>query len=220
MTLHSASPGPTRIKICGITRAEDADACAALGVDAVGFVFYPPSPRSVSVDQVGRLSRALPPFLTRVGLFVNPSRLEVEAVLAAGVINLLQFHGDEDETFCKSFAMPFVKAARVRPGLDLLEYAALFPTAQAILCDAFVESYGGAGQRFDWTLLPERLPLPLVLSGGLDPENVGEAVRQVGPAAVDVSSGVESAKGIKDHARLRAFVQKVREADEAIRSSR
>jgi phosphoribosylanthranilate isomerase len=220
MNSTSASPGPVRIKICGITRPEDASACGEFGVDAVGFVFYPPSPRSISAAQAALLSRQLPPFLTRVGLFVNPTRAEVDAVLEVGAINLLQFHGEEDEAFCSSFAVPYIKAARVRPGLDLLEYAALFPTAQAMLCDAFVESYGGAGHRFDWALLPEHLPLPLVLSGGLDADNVGAAVQQVRPTAVDVSSGVESAKGIKDHARLRAFVEKVREADEAIRSSR
>ena len=210
---------PTRIKICGITRVIDAVQCAHLGVDAVGFVFYPSSPRYVPVAMLPELSKHLSPFQTRVGLFVNPSVSEVESVLEKGVINLLQFHGDESAEFCASFAVPYIKAARVRPGLNLLEYAACFTKAQALLCDAFVEAYGGVGQGFDWTLLPEQLPLPLILSGGLDTHNVFAAVQKVRPAAVDVSSGVESAKGIKDHSLLKLFVQKVREADEVIRSS-
>lgn len=210
---------PTRIKICGITRSVDAVACGALGVDAVGFVFYPGSPRYVTPEAVQRMSSELPPFLTRVGLFVNPSVVDVETALATGVINLLQFHGDEDERFCRSFSVPYIKVARMRPGFDLIQCAASFPSAQALLCDAFVDGYGGAGQRFDWSVLPKSLPLPLILSGGLDPDNVADAVRQVRPAAIDVSSGVEASKGIKDHTRLRAFVEKVRQADEILRSS-
>lgn len=209
----------TRIKICGITRAEDARACVDLGADALGFVFYPPSPRYVAPAIAAALVRELPPFLTRVGLFVNAKPEAVRAVLAEAPLDLLQFHGDEDEKYCASFGLPYLKAARVRPGMDLLEYAVRFPSARAILCDAFVEGYGGGGQTFDWSLIPPALPLRLVLSGGLGPQNVRAAVRAVRPAAVDVSSGVELAKGIKDHAKLAEFIAEVRAADESLRSS-
>lgn len=209
----------TRIKICGITRAEDALACVQLGADALGFVFYPPSPRYVAPEQAAQLVRLLPPFLTRVGLFVNAEPDEVRAVLAGVPLDLLQFHGDEDERYCASFGLPYLKAARVRPGMDLLEYAVRFPTARGILCDAFVEGFGGGGQTFDWSLIPAVLPLPLLLSGGLTPENVGAALKAVRPAAVDVSSGVELAKGIKDHAKLADFIAEVRAADDSLRSS-
>lgn len=211
----------TRIKVCGITRAEDAACCAELGVDALGFVFYEPSPRYIRPTQACKIFRATPPFMTRVGLFVNAPRETVLAVLAEAPLHLLQFHGDEDEAYCASFGRPYLKAARIKPGLDLLEFAARFPSADAILCDAFVDGYGGAGKTFDWNLLPPvgSLARPLVLSGGLDPANVGEAIRRVRPMAVDVSSGVEAAKGIKDHLKIKAFVEKVREADETIRST-
>lgn len=209
----------TRIKICGITRAEDALACVQLGADALGFVFYPPSPRYVAPERAAQLVRLLPPFLTRVGLFVNAAPEAVRAVLAQVPLDLLQFHGDEDESYCASFGLPYLKAARVRPGMDLLEYAVRFPTARAILCDAFVEGFGGGGQTFDWSLIPAALPVPLVLSGGLTPENVGAALKAVRPAAVDVSSGVELAKGIKDHAKLADFIAEVRAADDSLRSS-
>ena len=209
----------TRIKICGLTRPDDVLACVALGADALGFVFYPQSPRFVTAAQAAALMRLTPPFLTRVGLFVNAAPEAVRAVLAEAPLDLLQFHGDEDADYCASFGLPYLKAARVRPGMDLLEYAARFPTARAILCDAFVEGYGGGGQTFDWSLIPAALPVPLVLSGGLMPENVGAAIRAVRPAAVDVSSGVELAKGLKDHAKLAAFIAEVRAADESLRSS-
>lgn len=211
----------TRIKVCGITRAEDAACCAELGVDALGFVFYEPSPRYLTPAAACKISRATPPFVTRVGLFVNAPRDTVLAVLAEAPLHLLQFHGDEDEAYCASFGRPYLKAARIKPGLDLLEFAARFPSADAILCDAFVDGYGGAGKTFDWNLLPPAgsLARPLVLSGGLDAANVGAAIGQVRPLAVDVSSGVEAAKGIKDHLKIKAFVEKVREADETIRST-
>lgn len=209
----------TRIKICGITRPEDAACCVEHGADALGFVFYPPSPRHVAPNDAARLVARVPPFVTRVGLFVNASAVEVRAVLDAVPLDLLQFHGDEDAAYCASFGLPYLKAARVRPGLDLLEYAACFPSARAILCDAFVDGYGGGGKTFDWSLVPAGLPLPLVLSGGLSPDNVGEAIRALRPAAVDVSSGVELGKGVKDHAKIAAFIAEVRAADESIRSS-
>jgi phosphoribosylanthranilate isomerase len=215
------NPSPTRIKVCGITRAADAACCAELGVDALGFVFYEPSPRYIKPVEACKIFRAMPLFMTRVGLFVNAPRETVLAVLAEAPLHLLQFHGDEDEAYCASFGRPYLKAARIKPGLDLLEFAARFPSADAILCDAFVDGYGGAGKTFDWNLLPPvgSICRPLVLSGGLDAANVGEAVRRVRPMAVDVSSGVEVAKGIKDHLKIKAFVEKVREADETIRST-
>ena len=205
--------GRTRIKICGITRDEDLAAAIAAGADAVGFVFYPPSPRFLETSVAARMATAVPPFVTRVGLFVNAEPLAVREVLASVRLELLQFHGDEDEAYCRQFDMPYIKAARVRPGLDLLEYARSFPSAQGLLLDAHVEAYGGAGQTFDWSLIPHRMPLPMVLSGGLTSANVIEAVAKVRPFSVDVSSGVESAKGIKDAVKIAAFVAAIKEAD-------
>ncbi len=207
----------TRIKICGITRAEDLHAAVNLGADALGFVFYPPSPRHLDLETAAQLARALPPFITLVGLFVNESPFKVRETLARVPLQLLQFHGDEDAAYCRQFGLPYIKAARVRPELDLLEYAAAFPDARGLLLDAYVEGYGGAGQTFDWSLIPQRLPLPIILSGGLDASNVEDAVRQYRPWAVDVSSGVEipGRKGIKDAARIAAFINGVRNADAA-----
>jgi phosphoribosylanthranilate isomerase len=203
----------TRIKVCGITRPEDARAAVELGVDAIGLVFYPPSPRCVTVEQAWEIARIVPPFVTLVGLFVNETKLTVRRVMEAVPIQLLQFHGEEEESFCRSFHAPYVKAARVRPGLDLVKYAQAYPSAQGLLLDAWVEGFGGGGNTFDWSLIPPRLPLPLILSGGLDVGNVSEAVRSVRPWAVDVSSGVEAAKGIKDAGKIAAFVSGVRDGD-------
>lgn len=207
----------TRIKICGITRAEDLRAAVDLGADALGFVFYPPSPRHLDLEAATQLARALPPFITLVGLFVNENPHKIREILARIPIQLLQFHGDEDAAYCRQFGRPYIKAARVRPGLDLLEYATAFPDARGLLLDAYVDGYGGAGQTFDWSLIPSQLPLPIILSGGLDASNVGDAVRQLRPWAVDVSSGVESPgrKGIKDAARIAAFINGVRNAEAA-----
>lgn len=204
-----------RIKICGLTRPEDMRAAVAAGADAVGLVFYPPSPRYVDPATAEALARAVPPFVSVVGLFVNADPFTVRQTLSAVPIHLLQFHGDEDETYCRQFDRPFIKAARVKPGAtqaDLLQYAASFPSAQAILLDAFVDGFGGGGKVFDWSLVPPALGKALVLSGGLDPDNVAEAVERVRPAAVDVSSGVEAAKGIKDAGKMRAFVAAARAA--------
>jgi phosphoribosylanthranilate isomerase len=210
----------TRIKICGITRVEDGMAAAAAGADAIGLVFYPKSPRYVQAAQAAKIVAALPPFVDVVALFVNATPEYVRETLAAVPISLLQFHGDEDEAYCRQFDRPYLKAARVRPELDLVQYAASFASAQALLLDAFVEGYGGGGHAFDWSLIPEGgkgkdhgLPRPIVLSGGLTTDNVTEAVRRVRPAAVDVSSGVELAKGIKDAAKIAAFIAGVRNAD-------
>lgn len=206
-----------RIKICGLTRLADLYAAVDAGVDALGLVFYPPSPRHVDLPTAEALARAVPPLVSVVGLFVNAEPQRVRETLAAVPIHLLQFHGDEDDAYCRQFDRPFVKAARVKAGAtqaDLVQYAAAFPAAQAILLDAFVDGYGGAGQSFDWSVVPSSLSRPIILSGGLDPDNVGEAIRRVRPAAVDVSSGVEAARGIKDAVRIRAFVRAVREANE------
>lgn len=203
----------TRIKICGLTREQDIDAALAAGADAIGFVFYPPSPRFLDTARAAQLARRVPAFVTRVGLFVNADPATVRATLAEVPLELLQFHGEEDAAYCAQFGRPWIKAARVRPGLDLLEFAGSFSGASGLLLDAYVEGYGGAGQTFDWSLIPHRLPLPVLLSGGLHAGNVGEAIRNLRPWAVDVSSGVEAAKGIKDAAKIAAFVAAVKEAD-------
>ncbi|MCX7177467.1 MAG: phosphoribosylanthranilate isomerase [Proteobacteria bacterium] len=209
-------PHRTRIKICGITRREDLHAAAELGADALGFVFYPPSARFLGIAQAAELVRAVPPFVTSLGLFVNAEPAAVRQVLAEVPLDMLQFHGEEDAAYCRQFGRPYLKAARVRPGLDLLKYAAAFADAQGLLLDAYVEAYGGAGRTFDWNLIPPGLPLPLVLSGGLDAGNVAAAIGTVRPWAVDVSSGVELAgttRGIKDAAKIAAFITGVRNAD-------
>ena len=199
-----------RIKICGLTLTEDVRVAVDAGADAIGLVFYAPSPRYVSIQAAAMLASAVPPLVTIVGLFVNADPVLVRETLAAVPIHLLQFHGDEDESYCRQFDRPYMKAARVKPGMDLVQYAADFPSAQAILLDAFVDGYGGGGKVFDWSLVPPVLGKPLVLSGGLDAGNVGDAIRRLRPAAVDVSSGVEATKGIKDAEKIRAFVAAVR----------
>lgn len=200
-----------RIKICGITRPEDGREAARLGADAIGLVFYPDSPRCLSFEAARAVIAALPPLVTVVGLFVDPSAEAVEAAVAACALDVLQFHGNEAPAFCRSFRRPYLKAVRVRPGVDLAAVARDYGDARGLLADAFVDGVaGGTGKRFDWSLLPPDLPLPLILSGGLDADNVAEAVRQVRPAAVDVSSGVERSKGIKDAARMAAFIKGAR----------
>jgi phosphoribosylanthranilate isomerase len=203
----------TRVKICGITRQEDLRAAVDAGADAIGLVFYPPSPRMLKLEQARELRNAVPPYVTSVALFVNPSRREVEAVLERVRPALLQFHGEETPEFCAGFGVPYVKACRVKAGVDLLKYLRPFSGAAGWLLDSHVEEYGGVGERFDWSLVPATHERPLVLSGGLARENVGDAIRKVRPWAVDVSSGVESAKGIKDAARIAAFIAEVRNAD-------
>ncbi len=203
----------TRIKICGITRLEDALLAAQLGVDAIGLVFAP-SPRRVAPDQARIIAAAVPPFVTSVALFVNPTEAEVDAVLETVQPDLLQFHGEESPDFCQAFGRPYIKAARVRPGLDLVEYAARHARARGLLLDAWTpDAHGGTGHRFDWSLIPPDLRLPVILAGGLEPGNVADAIRSVAPWAVDVSSGVEAAKGIKDAGKMHAFIQEVRNAN-------
>jgi phosphoribosylanthranilate isomerase len=183
------------------------------GADALGFVFYPPSPRYVQTRRAAELVRTVPPFVTRVGLFVNPEPAFVTEVLAQVPIDLIQFQGDESPDFCEQFGRPYLKVARMRPGFDLVEFARAFAGARGLLLDTYVEGFGGAGQVFDWSLVPKELPLPILLAGGLTAENVGNAIRQLRPAAVDVSSGVEAAKGIKDAAKIAAFIAAVKNAD-------
>jgi phosphoribosylanthranilate isomerase len=203
----------TRIKICGITRPGDALAAAEAGADAVGLVFYPQSPRYLAAERALGIRNALPPFVQTVALFVNPDAAQVAQVIGRVRPGLLQFHGDETPAFCAQFGMPYIKAARVRPGVDLLEYLRPFSGAAAWLLDSYVEEYGGVGESFDWSLAPQRRERPLILSGGLERGNVAEAIRRVRPWGVDVSSGVESAKGIKDAAKIAAFIEEVRNAD-------
>jgi phosphoribosylanthranilate isomerase len=203
----------TRVKICGLTREQDVDAAVAAGADAIGLVFYRPSARFVEIEQAERLCRRVPPFVTIVALFVNPERAEVERVLEHLPVQLLQFHGDEDEAFCASFGRPYMKAIRMRPEVDLLELRVSFSSAQALLLDAFAEGYGGSGKTFDWSMIPQEIAGTVVLSGGLTTENVETAIRSLRPWAVDVSSGVEAARGIKDPERIEAFMAGVRNAD-------
>ncbi len=204
----------TRVKICGITRPEDALEASRLGADAIGLVFHALSPRYVDVERARAVLARLPAFVTSVGLFVDAPAERVHGVLAALPLDLLQFHGEEPADYCRAFGRPYLKAVRVRPGVDLVEYAARYGDARGLLLDAYVAGVpGGTGQAFDWSLIPSDLPLPVILSGGLDPDNVGEAIRRVRPWAVDVSSGVEAEKGIKDAGKMAAFIRGVRNAD-------
>ena len=203
----------TRVKICGITRVEDALAAARLGAHAIGLVFYAGSPRAVTPEQAHIIIDALPPFVMTVGLFVNADAAAIRRVLDEAPVQLLQFHGDETSEFCGAFALPYLRAVRVRAETDLLQYAQEFRAAKGLLLDAWVEgARGGTGTVFDWSLIPGDLPVPVILSGGLNPDNVEQAVRHVRPWAVDVSSGVESAKGIKDVGKMEAFMTGVRNA--------
>jgi phosphoribosylanthranilate isomerase len=204
----------TAVKICGITRVEDGLAAARCGAHAIGLVFYSRSPRHVSPRQAAAIVRALPPFVTAVGLFVDAPPETVRAAAATAAFTLLQFHGSETPEYYRQFALPYMKAVKVREGVDLLQYAADYHDAKALLLDAHVEGmHGGTGTAFDWEMIPPRMPLPIVLSGGLHPGNVTDAIRRVRPWAVDVSSGVESAKGVKDAAKIAAFIAGVRNAD-------
>jgi phosphoribosylanthranilate isomerase len=185
----------------------------AAGADALGFVLYPRSPRAVALGRAVELARRLPPFVTPVLLFVNASQAEIQAAVSALPHALLQFHGDEGAAECEAAAHPYMRAARMGPGFDLLNFSALFDSAQALLLDACVDGYGGGGKAFDWSLVPPDVPLPVVLSGGLNPANVTDGICRIRPWAVDVSSGVESAKGIKDAELMHRFCQAVRAAD-------
>ncbi len=200
----------TRVKICGITRSEDAQAAIAAGADALGFVFYEPSPRAVSIEQAAQVAKDVPAFVTNVALFVNPTEAQVRTVLEQVRIDLIQFHGDEDNDFCRQFNRPFIKAQRVRQTSDVVASCLRFPDALAILLDSYKPGVpGGTGESFNWDLIPETAEKPIILAGGLTSENVAQAIEQVAPFAVDVSGGVEMEKGIKDAQKIQAFLREV-----------
>lgn len=200
-----------RVKICGITRVEDALAAAAAGADAIGLVFYARSPRAVDVEQARAIIAALPPFVTTVGLFVDMERTELERLLASVPLDLLQFHGDESPEQCEGFNRPYIKALRVKAGDDIAARVDRYPGASGILLDTYVEGVpGGTGTAFDWSLVPQALSKPVILAGGLHSDNVASAVARVRPYAVDVSGGVEASKGIKDAEKIGAFIRAAR----------
>ena len=209
----------TRIKICGLSRPADVAAAVEAGADAIGLVFHPPSPRHVGLAEAAALARDLPPFVTPVGLFVNAERHTVAAAIDAIPGLVLQFHGDETAAECAAHGRPFIKAARMTTELALLDFARRFAAARALLLDAHVDGFGGGGKVFDWALVPAGVPLRLVLSGGLHAGNVVAGIQQLRPWAVDVSSGVESSRGVKDAAAIRRFCDAVREADSRIDAS-
>jgi phosphoribosylanthranilate isomerase len=205
----------TRIKICGITRLGDAECAVREGADALGFIFWPGSPRHIAPERAAHIVRAVPAFVATVGVFVNPEEYEVRSAIDASGVTTLQFHGEESPEFCASFGRPFLKAFKVGQGGDLLKSASRYGGACGWLFDAFDPGLvGGTGEAFDWELIPAGLSRPLILSGGLHAGNVGAAIRRVRPFAVDVSSGVEAGKGIKDAAKIAAFTQGVRSADQ------
>ena len=206
----------TRIKICGLTREQDVDDAVEAGADAIGFVLYAKSPRHVGVARAAELARRLPAFVTPVALFVHAEPELIAQAIQAIPALVLQFHGDETPAACQAPGRPYLRAARMALGFDLLKFEASYPDAQAILLDAHVDGYGGAGKVFDWSLIPQDVSHPLVLSGGLHAENVIEGILRVRPWAVDVSSGVELAKGVKDAVAMRRFCEQVREADARI----
>jgi phosphoribosylanthranilate isomerase len=203
----------TRVKICGITRVEDALEVVRQGADAIGLVFYAPSPRNVTIMQAAEIASAVPAFVSVVGLFVDAEAAFIQEVLASVKLDILQFHGDETPSACRQHSRPYMKAIRVKNGTNLVQYASDYLDAKALLLDAFAEGVpGGTGLKFDWSLIPKALPLPVVLAGGLNAENVGVAIEQVRPYAVDVSGGVEAVKGIKDAAKIAAFMRGVSNA--------
>lgn len=205
----------TRVKICGIRRPEEAAVACDAGADALGFVFYAPSPRAVAVETVAKLLPGLSPLVTSVGLFVDPAAEEVEAVLECCALDCLQFHGSEDRQFCERFGRPYIKAISMRPGVDVAAIMNAHPNARAFLLDAWrPDAPGGTGEIFDWDRIGE-LSRPWILAGGLTPENVGTAIDRVAPPAVDVSGGVERRRGEKDPLRVRQFLQAVRSVDAA-----
>lgn len=204
----------TRIKICGLKDVDMVRHAARCGAHAIGLNFHKPSPRYVAPEQAATLAEAMPPYVMAVGLFVNLPAEEIRQVLSKVQLQMLQFQGDEPPEFCESFRMPYVRAVRMEEGTDLLEYADRFSRARALLLDAHVPGLaGGTGRSFDWKVIPRDLPIPVILSGGLTPENVGRAVREVKPWAVDVSSGVEAERGVKDPRKIEEFIRSVRRED-------
>lgn len=208
-----------RVKICGITRLEDAMVAVQHDADAIGFILWPQSERYISPEEAGRIVKCLPPFVQAVGVYVNPDKSWVEESSVTAGLDLLQFHGDESADFCSRFHLPYIKAVRVRDGLDLLQYAQHYAGARGLLLDAYTAGIpGGTGHVFDWKLIPAELPLPWILSGGLHSGNITDAIGQTHPSAIDVSSGIEVAKGIKDVNKISAFMQRVRSCED-VRSS-
>jgi phosphoribosylanthranilate isomerase len=206
----------TRVKICGITREQDALEAISAGADALGFVFYAPSPRAVLPTQVQAITAMLPPFVSKVGLFVNASASEVRETIVTAGLDCLQFHGDESADYCAQFNLPYYKAIRVKPGVNLIQCELDFASATALLLDTYSEKVvGGTGEAFDWSVIPAGMQKPLVLAGGLNPDNVTQAMHQVHPYALDVSGGVEAEKGIKSAQKIAAFMQQVMQCDAA-----
>ncbi|MBE0483034.1 MAG: phosphoribosylanthranilate isomerase [Bacterioplanes sp.] len=200
--------------MCGITRPEDAIHAVAAGADAIGLVFYPPSPRAISAEQAAEIAAVVPAFVTVTALFVNASSEEVQSVLDRARIDLLQFHGDENDDFCRQFNRPYIKAIRVRQASDLVASCLRFPSALALLLDSYKPGVpGGTGETFDWSLIPAQLTKPIILAGGLETDNVAHAIQQVKPYALDVSGGIEAAKGIKDPVKIAAFMNEVYRVD-------
>jgi phosphoribosylanthranilate isomerase len=211
---HPAEVTRTRIKICGITTADDARTAVASGADAIGLVFYPPSPRAVSVEQAAEIAAVVPPFVSVVALFVDEPAEVVTRILERVPVDLIQFHGRESASFCRQFGRPWIKALRVQPGMDLASMCRDFPGARGILLDSWQQGKpGGTGKVFDWELAAEEMALPVVLAGGLDESNVGAAIGRLRPFAVDVSGGVERAPGVKDATAIARFITAVRNAD-------
>lgn len=199
-----------RVKICGITRPEDGICAAMAGADAIGLVFYRPSPRAVGIETARAIGRALPPFVSRVGLFVDADRSEIASVLNSVALDMIQFHGNESPEDCEHYDMPYIKAVKMSDGVDLHEQASLYSSAAALLVDTYVTGIaGGTGQTFDWDRIPADLDKPVILAGGLNPNNVLQALTRVRPYAVDVSGGVESSKGVKDSELVRSFIHQV-----------
>ena len=208
--LAAGSAARTRVKVCGLTRPEDALAAARLGADAVGLIFYPKSPRGVDIDTARTVRAAVPPYVTVVGVFVDPEAELVTRAIREVALDLVQFHGDEPPEFCQSFGRPFIKAVRMRAGVDLREVAGRYSSARALMLDSFEPGkHGGTGKTFDWSLIPRDLGVPFILAGGLTPDNVASAVASTSPFAVDANGGVESSPGIKDHAKIEAFIREV-----------
>jgi phosphoribosylanthranilate isomerase len=203
----------TKIKICGITNPKNAIEAAELGVDALGFVFFSESPRYIEPKKAREIIDLMPSFISRVGLFVNASKQEVLLAISESRINMLQFHGDEDENFCNQFDLPYIKAISLKDGINLLEYCQAFSSSSAILIDTYSQKVrGGTGKTFNWDLIPKNLPSPLIIAGGLHSDNVSSLIHSVNPYGVDVSGGVELDKGIKDHKMMKNFVLGVNNA--------
>lgn len=203
----------TKVKICGITNLKNALEATEIGVDALGFVFFKDSPRYIEPKEARKIISKLPAFVLRVGLFVNASKEEVLSAISDSKVNMLQFHGDEDENFCNQFNLPYIKAIAFTDSLNLLEYCRLYDSSAAILIDTFSNhKRGGTGKTFNWNLFPKKLPLPVIIAGGLDSSNVQMLINIINPYGVDVSSGVEQKKGIKDYNKMKNFVLGVNDA--------